>query len=64
MNAEDESRMSPDQGESLHDDHPICSQATDVVVSVEQRINPDTTDKILRRAIHCSVASGGGDMDR
>ncbi len=23
MNAEDESRMSPDQGESLHDDHPI-----------------------------------------
>ncbi|EQZ19235.1 hypothetical protein G973_01618 [Escherichia coli UMEA 3391-1] len=27
MNAEDESRMSPDQGESLHDDHPICSQA-------------------------------------
>lgn len=25
MNAEDESRMSPDQGESLHDDHPICS---------------------------------------
>lgn len=31
---------------------------TDVVVSVEQRINPDTTDKILRRAIHCSVAYG------
>lgn len=42
MNAEDESRMSPDQGESLHDDHPIATRG--IVISDTSVVNvaPDT----------------------